>query len=157
MAWGYDCNRVVKVQKKIIRNICCQKYNAHTEPLFKRLELLRIEDILDLNILKFFYKFKKGQVPEYFKSYQIQTQDEKHGRDTRYNWLISTNRTRLMLSDKCLRNYIPHVLNSTPQSALDKVSTHSPNGFSNYMKNIMIRNYSIHCNIANCYVCRFSF
>ena len=60
LAWGYDCNRIAKTQKRIIRNICNQKYNAHTEPLFKKLNLLKVEDILDLYTLKFYYKLKKG-------------------------------------------------------------------------------------------------
>ena len=131
LIWGYDCNRLAKTQKKIIRNICCQNYNAHTEPLFKNLGLLNIQDLFDLNTMKFYYKFKKGKAPEYFKSFIINTHDERHGRNTRHNHLISTNRTRLKLADKCLRNNLPLVLNSMPQLALDKVETHSYNGFPN--------------------------
>ena len=153
LTWGYDCNRLTKTQKKIIRNISGQKYNAHTEPLFKNLGLLKIEDLLDLNTLKFYYKLRNNNVPEYFKDFKVQTQGERHGRNTRNNSLISTNRTRLKSSDKCLRNNLPVVLNSTPQVALDKVGTHSYHGFSNYIKNIMINNYSSECNIRNCYIC----
>ena len=153
LVWGYDCNRLVKIQKKIIRNICCEKYNAHTEPLFKRLELLKLDDTLVLNTLKFYYKFKNDKVPEYFKSYTIQSLDEKHGRNTRYKSLIPANQTRLILSDRCLRNNISFVLNATPQIALDKTSTHSFHGYSTYIKNMMINSYSNHCTIQNCYVC----
>ena len=153
LAWGYDCSRIVKSQKQVIRNICCQKYNAHTEPLFKRLDLLKIEDLLNLNTLKFYYKLKKDTVPDYFKNYSISRRDEMHGKNLRYGSLITTNRTRLKLSDKCLRNNISYVLNSTPQSALDKVNTHSPDGFTNYVKKIMLDSYSIQCIIPNCYVC----
>ena len=95
LVWGYDSKQLAKTQKRIIRNICCQKFNAHTEPLFKKLGLLKLEDLLDLNTLKFYYKLKKDKVPNYFKSYRIQTQSERHGRNTRYNSLISTNQTRL--------------------------------------------------------------
>ena len=143
-----------KLKKKIVQNICCQNYNAHTEPLFKKLSLLKVEDMLNLNTLKFYYKMKKGNIPEYFKSFTANTLDERHGRNTRHNSLIVTNRTRLKLSDKCLRNNLPVVLNATPQLALDKVSTHSYHGFSNYVKNLIISNYSAECNISNCYICR---
>jgi len=119
LAWGYDCNRLAKTQKKIVRNICCQNYNAHTEPLFKKLSLLKVEDMLNLNTLKFYYKMKKGNIPEYFKSFTANTLDERHGRNTRHNSLIVTNRTRLKLSDKCLRNNLPVVINATPQLAID--------------------------------------
>ena len=153
LVWGYDCNRLVKIQKKIIRNICCEKFNAHTEPLLKKLKLLKIGDLRVLNTLKFYYKFKKETVPEYFKSFKIQTQDEKHGRNTRYKSMISTNFTRLKLSDKCLRNNLPVVLNTTPQLALDKTQTHSFNGFGNYVKNMILESYANTCTTQNCYVC----
>ena len=126
---------------------------AHTEPLFKELGLLKIDDILQLNTLKFYYKLRKEKVPEYFKSYRIQTNEERHGRNTRYNFLISTNRTRLKLSDKCLRNNLPIVLNSTPKLVLDKVETHSYTGFANYVKLTIIKDYSSQCSITNCYIC----
>ncbi len=35
MIWGYQCNRITKVQKKAVRIISVSKYNSHTEPLFK--------------------------------------------------------------------------------------------------------------------------
>ena len=153
LVWGYDCNRLAKTQKKVIRNICCEKYNAHTDPLFKKLNLLKIEDLYVMNTLKFYYKLEKGQIPDYFKSFKIQRRDEIHEKDTRYKSLIATNKTRIILTDKCLRNNLPHVLNSTPQIALDKVVTHSPNGFSKYIKDLIIKSYSNTCIIPNCYVC----
>ena len=109
--------------------------------------------MLILNTLKFYYKFKNEKVPEYFKKFEIKTQDEKHGRNTRYKSLISTNVTRLRLSDKSLKNNLPIVLNMTPQIALDKTATHCFTGFVNYIKNMIINSYSNICNIQNCYVC----
>ena len=59
--WGFDCNRLVTLQKKIIRIICSSKYNAHTEPLFKKMGLLNIKDMMKHNTLKFYYKLKKTE------------------------------------------------------------------------------------------------
>ncbi len=60
--------------------ISISKYNAHSEPLFKQLNLLKIEYILRLNKLKFYYKYENGLLPDYFKKnksvIQIQTQME---------------------------------------------------------------------------------
>ena len=157
LGWGYDCSRLVKTQKKIIRNICCRKYNAHTEPLFKELRLLKLEDLLKLNILKFFYRLKHGNLPEYFKSYQ--TPEEIHVRETRYNSyvMIPENDTRLRSSQKCLRNNLHVVLNDTPQIVLSKVNSHSFQGFSNYAKQNIINNYAAYCSIIDCYVCEHEF
>ena len=109
--------------------------------------------MLNLNTLKFYYKMKKGNIPEYFKSFTANTLDERHGRNTRHNSLVVTNRTRLKLSDKCLRNNLSRVLNSTPQLVLDKAETHSYFGFANYAKSIFINSYSSECYIDNCFVC----
>ena len=39
LPWGLKCERVSKLQKKIIRIISKSKYNSHTEPLFKQLNI----------------------------------------------------------------------------------------------------------------------
>ncbi len=54
-----QCERIVKLQKKIVRITSLSKYNAHTESIFKSLKLLKIMDILKLHELKFYYKYNK--------------------------------------------------------------------------------------------------
>ena len=57
------------------------KHHAHTVPLFKELEMLKISDIFDVQCMKFWYKFVNKSLPEYFettltfnnKLYQIET------------------------------------------------------------------------------------
>ncbi len=46
LAWDHQCERIVKLQKKIVRITSVSKYNAHTEAIFKSLKLLKITDIL---------------------------------------------------------------------------------------------------------------
>ena len=153
LAWGYSCNRLMKLQKKIIRIITLSKFNAHTEPLFKKMGLLKITDMMKQNALKFLYKLKNNKVPAYFENFNILTQKEIHGRDTRHNQLVPSVVTRTVLQQNCLRNYLPGVINTTPLNVLDKVSTHSYKGFSNYAKLKLIENYSNECSIENCYIC----
>ena len=40
LVWGYENEKIFKLQKKAIRMISLAKYNTHTEPLFKTLNLL---------------------------------------------------------------------------------------------------------------------
>ena len=63
MLWGYSCGRIEKLQKKVVRIISLSKYNAHTEPILKHLKLLKISDILKLQTLKLYYKFKHELLP----------------------------------------------------------------------------------------------
>ena len=48
-----------------------KKYNLHTELLFKKFHMLKVEYIFKLNQLKFFYKFINKDVADYFKSFPI--------------------------------------------------------------------------------------
>lgn len=156
LVWGTNNNRIEKLQKKAIRTISNSKYNAHSEPLFKELRILKIRDLFNLNVLKFYYKFVKGNVPEYFKSFVINEQNEIHDYNTRFGYLISRNVTRTHKARHSLRNYISTVINNTNQDIIQKIHTHSYQGFSNYAKNTFLKYYSSECNIQNCYICSLS-
>ena len=43
--WGFEWNRIFKLQKHAVRIMTNSKYNSHTEPLFKESKLLKISDI----------------------------------------------------------------------------------------------------------------
>ena len=45
LVWGLNYKRIVKLKKRVMRIITCSKFNAHSEPLFKELELLKLDDI----------------------------------------------------------------------------------------------------------------
>ena len=68
LAWGRVATRLEKLQKKAIRLLTntSSKYIAHTNPLFKRLELLKIVDIFKLRVLKSCYNIYNGLLPAYF-------------------------------------------------------------------------------------------
>jgi len=66
LAWGFSNARVLNLQKKAVRIISGAKYNAHTDPLFKDLTLLKIQDIFVLQCTKFYYKFTHDNFPIYF-------------------------------------------------------------------------------------------
>ena len=94
LIWGYECHRLEKIQKRMIRIITVSKYNAHTEPLFKALDLLKIQDMLDLSTLKFYYRYVHDNLPAYFYSFRIVTQGTHHNYDTRNRDQIYIDRTR---------------------------------------------------------------
>ena len=61
--------------------------------------------------------------------------------------------TRTDIGRKCIRHLLPEIVNKTQSCITEKVSTHSLNGFSTYIKKHMISNYSEHGHIENCYIC----
>ena len=151
--WGYQCHRLQKLQKMAIRIITLSKYNDHTAPLFKKLNLLTIKDILALQELKLYYKFIHNNLPPYIQQWQIKQNTNIHNHYTRNQNEFYIVGTKHAFAKQCLKNNLPNTLNSTPQIVKDKLFTHSFYGFTNYVKHNFIQNYQIICTVTNCYTC----
>ena len=139
MAWGYQCNRIIKLQKRALRIISKSKYNAHTEPLLKLHNILKIPDILTLQTLKFFYKFNKNELPAYMQNWPLITSNAIHQHNTR--------RADNIHMFRCHHTFAQNVFN--------KFNTHSLHGFSYYLKSILLATYVDRCNIGlqHCFIC----
>ena len=98
LAWGFACTRLNKLQKRIIRKITCSRYNTCTSPLFKSLRLLTSDDMVKVNVYKFYHKYLCNELPPYFYSFNIRTQGDTHSyipthTDKRYaHWIIGNYR-----------------------------------------------------------------
>ena len=55
MGCGFEQNFDI-TEKKNIRSIICSKFYTHTEPLFKKLNILNVNDLYILRVLKFCFK-----------------------------------------------------------------------------------------------------
>ena len=83
-AWGFDSKRIIKLQKRCVRKIKMSTYNAHTrKPLMKQLNILSVPDMLLLNSMKFYYKYKLNEVLDYFTSFNLHTQGSTHDHNAR--------------------------------------------------------------------------
>ena len=69
--WGTtyasNLNRILLLQKKVIRIIIKNAFHAHTDPLFIQLEILKFHNIYKFQTLKFMFLFKNDVLPELFK------------------------------------------------------------------------------------------
>ncbi len=156
LAWGYTCERITNYknkQKECVRTITTNKYNAHTEPIFKRLNLLKVEDIFKLQVLKFYFKFKNSSLPHYLQSLPLQHNQDIHNHNTQLSLKIHQLKTNHEYAQQCIRNNLPQIVNDTPKCITDKVETHSLQGFGNYAKQYILKPYSVTCLIGNCYIC----
>ena len=85
LCWGFQCKGLFTVQKKAIRIVCKAKYNAHTDRLFKKLNLLKVEDIFKIQCLKFYYRLCKNKLPHYFSlNFRFTRNADVHDRQTRH-------------------------------------------------------------------------
>ena len=77
LVWGNTyptrLQKILNIQKKIIRLISFKSYLEHTEPLFQNLKILNIFKINDYLSCLFMYRFKHLQnLPEFFNGYFAQ-------------------------------------------------------------------------------------
>ena len=68
LLWGPNMSadlfkKVFLKQKKIIRIIHNAKYNAHTDILFKQSKILKLSEMVEMEILKSVYLFTKNELP----------------------------------------------------------------------------------------------
>ena len=101
--WGStyqsNLNRIIILQKKIIRIISKVSFDAHTGVLFKEQEILKFSDIYLYQIGKFMYQFKRGLLPNYFRD-MFTLASQIHSYNTRNSSLF----------------YIPHCLTNFENS-----------------------------------------
>ena len=92
LVWGHNLNRLIIVQKRAVRIISCNKYIAHTEPIFKKLNILKLEDIFKLHQLKFDYKITKLLLPSYFNCIPLTNINSLHQHNNRAARNLYTHR-----------------------------------------------------------------
>ena len=100
-------------KKKAMRYIVCSKYNAHTDSVFKKLELLKLDDIYNISLLKFYYKSKQGNLPLYFRNIMT-SHTPTHTYLTRGRNDPIPAITRARSAQLSVRNYLPVFLCQFP-------------------------------------------
>ena len=61
-------NKIFILQKRAIRTICKCKYRDHTEPLFKKENILKINDVFKLHVNLSMYDYRQNHLPESFNN-----------------------------------------------------------------------------------------
>ena len=123
---------------------------------FKKLNTLKVEDLLKLQELKFYYKYRHQNLPVYFLNWQITPNTHIHNYNTRRTTELHTYRTKHEFAKKILKYNLPHVINNIPDLVIDKIVTHSLKSFSSYAKNYMLQKYNDTCTLLNCYICQLN-
>ena len=154
LVWGYESNCIFKLQKMALRAMTSSKYNAHTNPLFKKMHLLKVGDIHTVQQLKKFYKLTQNNLPAYFNSFLIRRQHNIHEHLTRNRHMLVTEKVHHKFAEKCIRYSVFKTVNDTPTQIIDKMYTHSLQGVANYSKNLLINEYDVRCCIRDCYICK---
>lgn len=155
LAWGHTSNKVSRSQKRIIRNIVGANYNAHTEPICKKLNILQVSDIYYTNSLIFYYKHHNRQLPSFLQSFELVTGQTIHS----YNTICSKSRVRAIatsskFADNRMRVALINIANHAHNIAnFNSMLSCTLPCFKYFLKKYIINNYSFLCNVPNCFVC----
>ena len=154
LIWGHgNTDRIIKLQKKAVRIISGSAYNAHSEPSFKILRLLKLQDIHTLQQHKFTYQLINKDLPSLFHLMLTSRNQDIHTHNTRNKHNIVIPKIKHEFARKCIRNQIHDLINNSPRLIIDKMDTHSFKGFVLYVKCFYFDGYSPLCIVPNCLIC----
>ena len=68
LSWGSQIGKIHLFQKRAIRNVTKSAYNAHTEPLHREQNILKVHDLYRL----FYFTLVNNNLPHYFKRFRPQ-------------------------------------------------------------------------------------
>ena len=91
--------------------------------------MLKLEDLLKLQQLKFYFKFNEGSLPVYLQNWDITPNAHVHNTihvhaGTRELGCIHTFKLNTNLQKKCLKYNLPKLITDTPERVKDKINTH---------------------------------
>ena len=148
LAWGKakskEINKISIIQKRIIRTLSNSKYNAHTDPIYSCLKILKFEDILQYNSITFMYKYTNSILPDSFTN--------MFGEINQRSRNIRTDKIRYKTLCTYPKAFLPKYWNSLNMNL--KYSS-SIKVFQSNAKFNMIEAYkSFTCRKSNCYSCK---
>ena len=98
-------------------------------------------DLFQIAVLKFYFNYKHMTLPFYFQSFNIIQRRDVHRYNTRQRNSLSSTKTNRVFSEKYIRVQVTKVVNSTVPEIINKIDTHSYDGFCRYAKHVFINKY----------------
>ena len=143
------------LQKKALRLVTNEDYIAHTEPICKLLNQLKVTDMFRLAIWKFYYKLMNNALPVYFHAMKPMLPQICDFYGIRKP-LFHLPDIKHKYAERLVKYQLVKILNNEHGSILitAKVHTHSFQGFKLYIKNNIINSYCKFCTHHDCYSCK---
>ena len=160
LAWGSNCHNIELLQKKAVRVVNFKPPVAHTEPILKNMNQLKLPNLYTFHLLKLYYKLYSTKLPPYFE--KILPQYGAYHQNLRNNHIrlpaircdFEKNnskyqmhfRLRELASSSNLPLYPPIDIN-------DDILSQSLSCFTKHVKFKYISSYYVTCNVMNYYTC----
>ena len=159
LAWGYNLNRIEKLQKQSVRIITHSYYLEHTGNLFKSLKILKVEDIFKLKQILFYKNFITNKLPHPIKDILTIQHSELRACHTSY-FLKPPAKTNTEIAKQCIRYSIPDLINDKKNKTFIEKNCQgqlSSETVKNLFKIKTFATYTSDCTDENCYPCKSRF
>ena len=147
-------NKVENLQKRCIRNVCLKNFRAHTEPLFKHLDILKLSDKISYCRSIFMHKYRNRKLPMSFTGLFKDASDTglTHNRHTDYNY------DTLPASKRCLEKFpLKQIIFNWNSLNLDLKATAEPLEFEAMLKRYYLSKYEFESNCSqDCFSCNLN-
>jgi len=141
--WGhtykFNISKLFIKQKRAIRIINNSEYNAHTDPIFRKFNILKFEDIIKCETLKMMYKAVNHSLPLAINERFILNK-EIHNYDTRQTHDIHIAKTTKRVTYNSIIYQGPDMWSELPRE-LKNITTF--NSFKINLKNYIIKNSTV--------------
>ena len=156
--WGYEANKVEKLQKQAMRLVHSSRRLAHAEPLLRKSKILKVSDLHKMSQLKFYHKLVNEELPTYFLAELVFPRNrDNHDMNTRFGSNLRSARPCHEFARKIPRNSIPGLVNELDEPLQIGLYDRSLDGFARLYKTISLNNYSesFICENPECYPCNY--
>jgi hypothetical protein len=128
---------LVLLQKKAIRIVNNSNYRAHTDPIFKKFNLLKLFDMVHMNTMCMMFKIHNRLLPEHIRKHFILVQNIHH-HNTRQKHAFSIIYCRTTLKSMSISIKGPKCWNTLPEYIKSSKAIHI---FKNMLKTFLIKKY----------------
>ena len=155
LLWGSakakSLKKIENLQKRCIRNVLLKKFNAHTEPLFKNLQILNLNDKLTYCRSIFMHQYKHNKLPESFSGIftDIINTDQLQVRHNDFNMI---NKPAIK---SCLEKFpLKQIISTWNSLSVDLKSTGDEEEFKLLLKEDLLSKYCLELDCpSNCFSC----
>lgn len=143
MHWGnksvyaYNINRTLALMDKVVCAVCKTKYTRNTDPLFAKSKILKFDDIVKLEMLKFMYNYSKNNLPSPLMNLFNENRDY-HDYNTRHAADPRSESYRYKIANESFLSKGPVYWSKLPPNV---TSSANSNIFSRRLKKFLIESY----------------
>ena len=160
LAWGSNCHSVELLQKKAVRVVNFKSPVAHTEPILKNMNQLKLPDLYTFHLLKLYYKLYRNKLPPYFENFipqygaYHQNLRNNHIRLPAIRCEFEKNNSKYQMHFRLRELASPSNPPLYPNIDIsDDILSQSLSCFAKYVKPKYISSYYVTCNVNYCYTC----